>query len=179
MPRIASRDPASHLIRVIVETPAGSRNKYKYDEELGLFRTHKVLPLGASFPFDFGFVPGTRAEDGDPVDVIVIGGEPTFPGCLTTVRLLGVIEAEQKERGKKTVRNDRLLGITVTDKIKPRERTLADVPRATLDQLEHFFISYNEAEGREFVVLGRKGPEIAERRLAAGERAYMKREGFD
>lgn len=172
MKELAARDPSSHLIRVIVETPAGSRNKYKYDEKLGLFRTHKLLPLGFRFPFDFGFIPGTRAEDGDPVDAIVIAEEPTFTGCLTTVRLVGVIEAEQKEKGKKTVRNDRLIGVTVTEKIKPREKTLRDLKPGTLDQLEHFFASYNEAEGREFIVIGRSGPEIAERWIAAGERAH-------
>src|SRR5437764_1172805 len=81
---LGARDRATGLVNVIVETPAGSRSKYKYDEALGLFRLHKLLPVGAAFPFDFGFIPGTRAEDGDPLDVLLLGVEPTFVGCLVT-----------------------------------------------------------------------------------------------
>src|SRR5262249_26353611 len=110
--------PATGLVHVIVDTPKGSRNKFKYDEALGLFRLGKVLPLGSSFPYDFGFIPATRAEDGDPVDILVFADEPTFCGCLVTVRLLGVIEAEQTEKGQ-TVRNDRLVGIVETPYNRP------------------------------------------------------------
>ena len=90
---------AGRPVEVVIETPAGSRNKYRYDEERGLFLLHKLLPLGTTFPFDFGFVPGTLAEDGDPVDVLVLSAEPLFQGCRVPVRLLGVIEAEQTEKG--------------------------------------------------------------------------------
>ena len=162
------RDRKTGLVHVLVETPAGSRNKYRFDEDLGLFRLHKLLPAGSRFPFDFGFVPGTRAEDGDPVDVIVIGEEPTFTGCLLTVRLLGVIEAEQRERGKRAIRNDRLVGVAVTPKIRPPERTLDDLPGGLLDQVEHFFVSYNRAEGRAFVPIARRGPAAAEKLVDAG-----------
>jgi len=162
-------------VEVVIETPAGSRSKYLYDEERGLFRLHKLLPLGATFPFDFGFVPGTLAEDGDPVDVLVLSAEPLFSGCLVPVRLLGVIEAEQKEEGKKAIRNDRLIGVPETEKIRPRERTLADIPEAVLDQLEHFFVSYNQAEGRTFTPRGRRGPEVALRLLEKARRAYGSR----
>ena len=68
-------------VEVVIETPAGSRNKYLHDEDRGIFRLHKLLPLGTTFPFDFGFVPETLAEDGDPVDVLVLSAEPLFPGC--------------------------------------------------------------------------------------------------
>src|SRR5215831_10225087 len=78
-------------LTVVIETPAGSRSKFRYDDRLGVFRLDKLLPMGASFPVDFGFVPGTRAEGGDPLDVVVLGEEPTFPGCIMTVRLLGII----------------------------------------------------------------------------------------
>src|SRR5262245_46311419 len=140
--RIGPRTPGSGLVNVVVETPAGSRNKFKFDARTGLFRLLKRLPIGAAFPFDFGFVPGTRAADGGPLDVMVLGAEPTFTGCLITVRLLGTIEAKQKERGK-VIRNDRLIATPETEKIRPTERSLADVPRAILDQIEHFFVAYN------------------------------------
>jgi len=72
-------------LNAIIETPRGSRNKYKFDEELHVFKLKSVLPAGASFPYDFGFVPGTRGEDGDPIDVLVLMDEPAFTGCLYTL----------------------------------------------------------------------------------------------
>ena len=170
---IGARDPESGLVNVIVETVAGSRNKYKYDEATGLFLLHKMLPLGARFPFDFGFIPSTAAEDGDPVDVMVLGEEPTFMGCLVTVRLLGILDAKQTEKGK-TIRNDRLIGVPQTKKIRPEARTLSDLPARVLGQLEHFFTAYNQAEGRRFEVIGRRGSKAADQRVDEGIRAYRK-----
>jgi len=173
---LGARPRGSRAVNVIVETTAGSRNKYKYDEQLRLFRLHKRLPLGAAFPFDFGFIPGTHAEDGDPLDVLLVGGDPTFVGCLVTARLLGVLEANQTER-RKTVRNDRLIAVAETEKIHPVERSLADLPKDVLAQVEHFFTSYNQAEGREFTVIGRRGPSAATRLVSAGIRAAARRVG--
>ena len=161
-------------IDVIVETPAGSRNKYKYDERARGFRLHKVLPLGAAFPFDFGFVPGTRAEDGDPLDILILGEEATFPGCRVSVRVLGVLEASQTEKGK-TIRNDRLIGKPETEKIHPRERSLVDLPVSLVDQIERFFVGYNEAEGRRFEILGRRGPQAARALIEKSRRARPRR----
>src|SRR5881394_3501639 len=90
-------DPDSGELNAVIETPKGHRNKFKYDEKRGLFRLSGVLPAGAVFPFDFGFVPSTRGEDGDPLDVLVLMEEPAFCGCLISARLLGAIEARQKE----------------------------------------------------------------------------------
>src|SRR4051812_46072742 len=94
------RDADTGAYQVVVETPRGTRNKYKYDERRGLFLLHKVLPLGAEFPFDFGFLPSTRGDDGDPLDVLLLTPEPAFPGCVVPARLIGVIEAEQVEDGE-------------------------------------------------------------------------------
>lgn len=165
------RVPGSDLVNVVVETPAGSRNKFKFDEELGFFLLHKKLPVGAAFPFDFGFVPGTRAEDGDPLDVMILGDEATFTGCLVTVRLLGIIEAHQRGSGS-TIRNDRLIGTAETPKIRPDQRSLSDLPSKVLDQVEHFFIAYNQFEGRVFVPLRRRGPKVALRRVDRAIRDY-------
>lgn len=168
---IGARDQRTGLVQVIVETAAGSRNKYRYDEELGIFRLHKSLPLGARFPFDFGFIPSTRAEDGDPLDIMIVGGEPTFIGCLVTVRLLGILEAEQTEKTK-TIRNDRLIGVPETEKIRPEARSFKDLPSVMLDQIEHFFRAYNQAEGRKFTILARRSPRVAERCIDEGMRAH-------
>ena len=83
------------ILDVIIETPKGSRNKFKYDSTSRMFKLSKVLPEGMMFPYDFGFVPSSTGGDGDPLDVLVLMDEPTFPGCLLECRLIGVIEAEQ------------------------------------------------------------------------------------
>jgi inorganic pyrophosphatase len=87
-------------VLVVIETPKGSPNKFAFEPRFGTFVLKGVLPAGAVFPFDFGFVPSTRAEDGDPVDVLVLMDAPAFPGCVVPSRLVGVIEAEQTEGGK-------------------------------------------------------------------------------
>src|SRR5271154_6416335 len=107
--RLAPSDAdEKEIIQVIVETPKGSRNKYAFDQEDRIFGLKKVLPAGMTFPYDFGFVPSTLADDGDPVDVLVLMDEPAFPGCLLECRLIGVIQGEQG-KGKK-IRTERSIG---------------------------------------------------------------------
>src|SRR4051794_7660199 len=103
-------DKQSGNVNVIIDTPKGSRNKFKYDADHALFKLTKILPAGSAFPFDFGYIPGTQGEDGDPIDVLVLMDEAAFVGCLVPARLIGVIEAEQTEDGK-TLRNDRLIAV--------------------------------------------------------------------
>src|SRR6267154_3613927 len=98
------------VVRVVIETPKGSRNKYVFDQDEKAFTLKKVLPAGMAFPYDFGFVPSTLAEDGDPLDVLVLMDEPAFPGCLVKCRVIGVIEGEQRDKKDKT-RNDRIIAI--------------------------------------------------------------------
>lgn len=90
-------DEETGTLNVIIDTPKGSRNKFKFDERLEIFKLGGALPLGAVFPFDFGYIPSTRAEDGDPLDVLILMDEPAFTGCLVQAKLIGVIEAEQTE----------------------------------------------------------------------------------
>ncbi len=113
-----------------------------------------------SFPYDFGFIPSTRGGDGDPVDVLVLMDEPAFPGCVVPARLIGVLEAEQTEDGK-TVRNDRLVAVIETPYNPAEYRSLDDLRGQRLDEIEHFFVSYNEMEGRQFKPLARRGPDRA------------------
>ena len=167
--RLGARDPDSGLVQVIIDTPKGSRNKYKYDETLGVFRLSKILPLGMAFPYDFGYVPGTRAEDGDALDALIVGEEPLFPGCLVTVRLLGVLQAEQNESGR-TFRNDRLVGMVKTQMNEPDLQSLEALGERRLEEIEQFFMAYNQAEGRQFMPLGRSGPEVAEHLLSEAMR---------
>ena len=162
-------------LEVVVDTPKGSRNKYKHDERRDVFVLHKLLPVGLPFPFDFGFVPGTRGDDGDALDVLVVHAEATFVGCVIPVRVLGVLRAEQTETSGETIRNDRLVAVPETEKIRPREHTLEDLPAGLLDSIEEFFVTYNAAEGRRFVVLGRGDAGEAARLIADGRSAARKR----
>ncbi len=161
------------LCNVVIETPKGSRNKFDYDPELGLFRLGGVLPLGAVFPFDFGFVPSTLGGDGDPLDVLVLMDEPAFTGCLVTVRLIGVIEAEQTEHGA-TTRNDRLIAVAANSRNHHDVRSLEHINANRIDEIEHFFVSYNLSKGKRFTSLGRSGPDrarqIVELALQGGKR---------
>src|SRR5437762_5276865 len=105
-------DAKKAVCRAIIETPKGSRNKFDYDPDSNLFMLGGLLPEGMMFPFDFGFVPSTLAQDGDPVDIMVLMDTPAHVGCLIEVRIIGVIEAKQIEDGT-TERNDRLLGVAI------------------------------------------------------------------
>ncbi len=171
--KIPPRTGRGGLVNVVIDTPGGSRTKYKFDEELGIFRISRILPAGMSFPYDFGSVPGTRAEDGDPLDVMVLTAAPLFPGCLATVKLVGILCAEQVESGKR-VRNDRLIGVPVTAVNPAPIQELNQVDREQLHGIEQFFISYNRAQGRDFRITGRRGAGAAEAALERAVRAFEK-----
>lgn len=148
------------IIHAVIETPMGSRNKFKYDEDLGYFTLSGVLPQGMMFPHAFGFIPQTRAADGDPEDVLVITDEPVFPGCIVPSRLLGVIEAEQTEKGK-TERNDRLIAIAASARDLADVASLRDLNDNMIEEIEQFFVNYNRERGKKFKVIGRRGPQHA------------------
>jgi inorganic pyrophosphatase len=112
------------------------------------------------FPFDFGFIPKTLAEDGDPLDVLVLLDVATFTGCLLEVRLIGVIEAEQTTDGD-TVRNDRLIAVAQEARDNSDLHSLKGMNDHLLQEIEHFFVSYNQMNGKTFTVLARKGPRTA------------------
>jgi inorganic pyrophosphatase len=150
------------VIDVVVETPKGKRNKFKFDEHRGEFHLCKVLPAGASFPYDFGFIPDTRGDDGDPLDVLILMDESAFPGCIVEVRLVGVIEAEQEDDGE-LIRNDRLVAVASEAHDYGDIKTLSDVNGQLLKELVHFFQSYNEAQGKTFKPLASRGPKRATR----------------
>jgi inorganic pyrophosphatase len=138
----------------------GSRNKFKFDEDIGSYALSGVLPQGMMFPHAFGFVPGTKAADGDPEDVLVIMDLPVFTGCVVPSRLVGVIEAEQTEDGE-TDRNDRLIAVAAHSKDYSDVNSLKDLNGTMLKEIEQFFVNYNREKGKKFKVLGRRGPQEA------------------
>jgi inorganic pyrophosphatase len=127
------------IVPAVIETPRGSRNKYKLDENSGRFKLSKIMPEGMVFPFDFGFFPGTCADDGDPLDVLVLCDEPTFPGCQVDCRLAGVLLARQVDKGEtRGKRNDRIVAIAQAALLFAEVRELADLSPVVWQQLEDF-----------------------------------------
>jgi inorganic pyrophosphatase len=153
---LKSFDDTKEVLRVVIETPKGSRNKFKYDPELGCYRLNSVLPEGMVFPYDFGFVPSTRAQDGDPIDVLLLMDVPAFPGIVVESRIVGVIEAEQSEDGKPT-RNDRIIAVAKDSRVHSDIRRPSDLNDNMLQEVERFFTNYNQERGKRFKVLGLKG----------------------
>jgi inorganic pyrophosphatase len=139
------------IVVCVVETPKESRLKFKYDQALGLYKVDRVLPKGLRFPFNFGFVPQTRAPDGDPTDILLVMDEILFPGCCLDCRLLGVVQAEQSEHGQ-IYRNDRILAVSVKDPNAPK--ALNELDENFVTDVERFFATYHQAEGNQFRVLG-------------------------
>jgi len=146
-------------LNVVVETPKGSRVKYAYEPKSGFFILSKALPEGMVFPFNFGFVPRTLAEDGDPLDMLVLNEEPLISGCLLQVRPIAVIKATQTEHGK-PVRNDRLIGQAL-GKETPLELQTLKLEKKVVSQIEFFFSAYNKLYGKKFKVIGTGGPRKA------------------
>ena len=172
--RIPARDAKTGLVNVVIDTPRGSANKYKYDEGLRLFRISRLLPAGMYFPFDFGSVPGTCAQDGDPLDVLVLLDAPSFPGCLVTVRLIGGIRSKQREAGR-LIRNDRLIGAPETPANRARMRSVRSLPKSLREEIEHFFFAYNHAQGRELKVTSEFGAVTAQKLLSDAIRLHERR----
>lgn len=167
------RDPDSGLYQVIIETPKGSRNKYTYDEKQKVYILKSVLPAGASFPYDFGFLPSTLGADGDPLDVLLLLDEPAFPGCLVPARIIGVLAVAQTKQGR-SLRNDRFLAVSALSQTHQSIQHLRDLDKHLLEQIEHFFKSYNEAKGQQFKVAGRYGPKKAQALIEAGGKLFKK-----
>ena len=158
--RLKPIDKKNNLLQVIIETPAGSRNKFAFDPNQGIFALKKVLPAGMTFPYDFGFLPRTLAPDGDPIDVLLLMDEPAFPGISVRARLIGVIEGEQID-GKKKTRNDRLVAVADANHMYANIRRLKDLPSRWVKELEEFFVHYHSLEGKQYRLLGCKGSDAA------------------
>ena len=166
-------DEDGHLLAV-VEAPRGSANKLKFDPRRGVFRLHNVLPLGCVFPFDFGFVPGTLGDDGDPLDVLVLMDEAAAQGVVVPCRPLGVIEAIQHPlhaaRGKRGLRNDRLIAVAHKSHRHGDLKSLQDLGDAMLLEVERFFVFYNLRKNVHFEPKRRAGAAQARRLIASGQR---------
>jgi len=156
------------ILRVVIETPKGSRNKFAFNRDDRVFELKKVLPAGMVFPYDFGFVPCTEAADGDPVDVLVLMDEPAFPGCVLTCRPIGVIQGEEVGR-KKKIRNDRIIAVEKDAHSWADIKTIDDLGKHFVRELEEFFVDYHKLSGKQYRIVARKGRTQARRLVKSGK----------
>jgi len=161
--------PGEELLQVVIETPRGSRNKFSFDTEQRIFHLKSQLPAGMVFPWDFGFVPQTIGGDGDPLDALILMDEPVFPGCALLVRLLGVMEVEQKQAGR-TFRNDRLIVVAEVSQLFANLKTLDGIPRKVLAEIDEFFTTYHRLQGKQSRTLGWKKAVAAQRLIDEARR---------
>ena len=145
-----------NTIQVVVEIPKGSHSKFEYDEDLGLIKLDRVLHSSVMYPTDYGFVPGTRSEDGDHVDVLLLTTDPLFPGCLVTARPIGVADMED-EAGK----DWKILAVAENDPKYAQVKDLSDVGQHTLDEIQNFFEVYKQLENKKVIFTGWKSKEEA------------------
>ena len=165
MPR-AFRDDGS--VNVIVETPRGSQAKFKHDPETDAMMLSRPLPDGIVYPYDWGFIPSTHAEDGDPLDAMILWDRAGFPGLVVPSRIVGMLRVEQKslKHGGRE-RNDRLFALPIKSPRHDHITTIFDFPERIRAELEQFFLTVVAFEGKEVRLLGFDGPEEAERMLRA------------
>ena len=160
-------------VHVVIETPRGSRAKFAFDPKLESFALAKSLLTGLSYPHDWGFVPSTTADDGDPLDIMVIHDATTFPGLVVTCRVIGILQIEQKSK-KRTERNDRLFAVPRRSHSEQALKDVADLTKPIREELEKFFIATDELEDKKLIIIGWKGPKAAVQAIKDGAKSFAK-----
>lgn len=156
------------IVEALIEIPAGSQNKYEFDKEKGVLRLDRVLFSPVHYPTDYGFIPETLEEDGDPIDILVLVTNPTVPGCIIDSRVVGVLAMED-DKGV----DNKLLGVPVKDPRFNHIQSIEDVPPHVLREIEHFFKTYKDLEGKSTDIRGWHGAEEASRILDRARAAYQ------
>ncbi len=161
-------------LQVVVETPRGARAKLKYEPGLKSFVLSKSLLLGLTYPYDWGFIPSTSGDDGDPVDVMVIHDAATTPGLVMRCKVIGVLETLQKQKGK-AIRNDRVFAVPQKSHRGRDLNDVRDLAAETKAELEKFFVATDELEAKQLTFLGWVGAKQARRFVKACEKRFAKR----
>jgi len=158
------------IVRAVIEIPRNSSNKYEYDGALGLFRLDRALYSPMHYPGDYGFIPGTLAEDGDPMDVLALVEEPSFPGCLIAVRPLGLLDMLDQEQP-----DQKILAVPNRNPRFDQWHTIDQVFPHMLREIEHFFTIYKELEGKRTEMRGWKGPREAREVIRTSRARYLEK----
>jgi inorganic pyrophosphatase len=143
--------PKPGILNVLIEIAAGSKNKYEFDKDLGALALDRVLSSSVMYPYDYGFIPNPLADDGDPLDGMVIMDEPTFPGCVIAARPIGMME--MIDGGD---RDEKILCVPDKDPRYAHVKSLKDIPQHRLDEIAEFFKTYKNLEKKAVEVLGWK-----------------------
>jgi len=166
-------DDDKYVVQAIIETPRDQRHKYAFDPKTGAFRQTMVLPDGLEWPYDYGFIPQTLADDGDPLDILFLADEPTFTGCLVKARILGIVRL-----CKNGVENDRVLTCPLlqdgVSQSSDSFHEIDDVPKATLDNICRYLVEYSEAEGNHIEFRGTKSRKHALHAIERAHKAFKK-----
>jgi inorganic pyrophosphatase len=157
-------------VYVVIETPRGSRAKFAYDPKLESFTLSKSLLTGLTYPHDWGFVPSTKADDGDPIDIMVVHDAATFPGIVLPCRVIGVLQIEQK---RKAERNDRLFAVPRRSHSELGLQDIRDLSKPTRQELEKFFIATDELEDKKLEIIGWKGPKAAIQAIKEAAKTFV------
>jgi inorganic pyrophosphatase len=160
-------------VHVVVETPRGSRAKFAYDPRLESFILSKSLLTGLTYPHDWGFVPSTKADDGDPLDIMVIHDAATFPGLVVTCRVIGILQIEQKSKNN-SERNDRLFAVPRCSHSEQALEDVRDLTKPIQEELEKFFIATDELEDKKLDIIGWKGPKAAVQAIKDAAKSFAK-----
>ncbi len=164
---------APNSIYAIVEIPRGSRNKYEYHKEQGVIFLDRVLYSSLHYPGDYGLIPRTFCDDGDPLDVMIMIKEATFPGCVIKVRPIGLFR--MNDRGQEDVK---ILAVPANDPIHRDYYDITDIPQHYLEEIRHFFQVYKDLEGSSVEVKGWENADAARAEIIASQKAYEDRFGF-
>ena len=156
-------------LTAIIEIPRHSRNKYELDKELGLFRLDRLLHSAVQFPGDYGFLPRTLGDDGDPLDVLVIMTMPVFTGCLVEVRPVGIFHLVDRQAN-----DEKIIAVPINDPFASEIQDIGDLRAHSLREIEHFFEVYKDLEGARVRSRGFEGRQGAEKAILAAMANYRK-----
>jgi inorganic pyrophosphatase len=156
-----------NVVYVIVEIPKGSRNKYEYGKELGIIKLDRVLFSSLHYPGDYGLIPRTFYDDGDPLDVLVMINEPTFPGCIIEARPIGLFKMLDQDKA-----DDKVLAVPARDPIFDDYKDIKDIPRHFLREVAHFFEVYKDLEGKRTKPIGWESADVAKAEIDRAIKLY-------
>ena len=160
-------------VHAVIETPRGAHVKFAYDPKLKAFVLRKSLLAGLTYPHDWGFVPSTRADDGDPLDVMVIHDGTTFPGVVIICRVIGILQIEQRSKNK-SERNDRLFAVPLRSHSENALKDVGDLTKPIQQELEKFFIATEELEDKKLRIIGWQGPKPALMAITQAAKSFAK-----